>query len=806
MEKENARGGWGLVACLALFVLIAVACLARYAAPAPKPADVPADTFSAARAERLLERLLGDGSPRYPGGEASARARAWMVEELSSMGYEPQVQQAISCYLNPYLKRTECARVDNVLARLDGTGGAAAVLFMAHYDSAPSSPGAADDGAGVAALLETARILRAGPAPKNPVIFLLEDGEEPGLLGAIAFAEKHPWAQEVGFVVNLEARGAGGASILFETGPGSAGSLSLYARAVSRPVTTSLLDTFYERLPNDTDFTVFKRRGLPGLNLAFFAKPQAYHRPIDNLEMLDPGSLQHQGDNALELARVLGNADLGQLHGGAAVFFDVLALFTVHWSTGFNLVLALLAALLLAGALVHLGRRRELTVPGLLLGVASWLLSLLVALVVSFICNQLLRAVGAATPPRILPWVAEPGPLRAVFWCLAVGAALWTASLMARWVGFWGLWAGTWVVLGLLGLGLAFAVPGISYLFVVPALVAAVLGLVATTTGSAALGRLAALVPAALAAVLAFPPALLVFHALGTGGGPLAVTLLVLLAAGGLMPLVADLPRGRRWPFPAAAAAGALVAAVLAVLAPGFSAAYPEPLNFTFYQDADSGEAYWAILPWHRIPPAVAAVVPIPAGSRGLFPWRGDTVQVRVAPAPATTLPPPELQILERTVAGDEARVRAVVRSPRGAAKVRLYFPEWGDLRSLTFDGEPIPLASASSAGWLEFGYLGPTVAGLEVEAVLGATDPVDVLLVDESYGLPAGSDALALARPPAYAPVGLGDLTLIGRRVELAVAGDGEGEAAEGDAAESQAPAGGEAGEGGQAPAAPGG
>ena len=51
---------------------------------------------------------------------------------------------------------------------------------MAHYDSVPFGPGAADDGAGVVTLLETARALKAGPPLKNDVIFLFTDGEEAG--------------------------------------------------------------------------------------------------------------------------------------------------------------------------------------------------------------------------------------------------------------------------------------------------------------------------------------------------------------------------------------------------------------------------------------------------------------------------------------------------------------------------------------------------------------------------------------------------------------------------------------------------
>ncbi len=102
-----------------------------------------------------------------------------------------------------------------------GTGGGKAVLATAHYDSVPAGPGTSDDGAGAAVVVELARIF-ATRQTRNDVIFLVTDGEETGLRGATAFAEHHPLMARVGVVVNVEARGASGPSLMFETGPGNA--------------------------------------------------------------------------------------------------------------------------------------------------------------------------------------------------------------------------------------------------------------------------------------------------------------------------------------------------------------------------------------------------------------------------------------------------------------------------------------------------------------------------------------------------------------------------------------------------------
>lgn len=66
------------------------------------------------------------------------------------------------------------------------------VLISAHLDSWDLGTGALDDGAGVGIVLATAQLIRSLPQPpKRTIRIVLFGAEEPGIVGAIAYADKH---------------------------------------------------------------------------------------------------------------------------------------------------------------------------------------------------------------------------------------------------------------------------------------------------------------------------------------------------------------------------------------------------------------------------------------------------------------------------------------------------------------------------------------------------------------------------------------------------------------------------------------
>ena len=80
----------------------------------------------------------------------------------------------------------------NIVAEIKGTMPGEAVLVGAHFDSWDPGQGAQDDGVGVAAILESARILKSlGIRPLRTIRFVFFSGEEQALLGSRAYVERH---------------------------------------------------------------------------------------------------------------------------------------------------------------------------------------------------------------------------------------------------------------------------------------------------------------------------------------------------------------------------------------------------------------------------------------------------------------------------------------------------------------------------------------------------------------------------------------------------------------------------------------
>jgi hypothetical protein len=420
--------------------------------PPPKPDTAPANEFSATRALALAERLIGDDAPHPTGSPANEQVRQRIVDELTALDYPVETQSTFTC-------RTvwaSCGYVHNIITQLPGRTEGPAVLLAAHYDSVGAGSGAGDDMAGVAIILEIARMLRTEGPLSAPIIFLLSDGEEFALLGAEAFATEHAWAANVGVVVNLEARGTSGQSILFETTENNAWLIDTFVAHAPRAVTNSLSDEIYKYLPNNTDLTVFEAEGMAGINFAFTEETAHYHTPLDNLAHLNPGSVQHQGDNALAAVRAFAELDLTQPPTGNSVFLDLWPGVILRWPQPWTLWLAVASLLVWVGLTVTLIRRGTVATRSLLWGMVVLPLGVVGAALLGLALVLSVSALAGTSEP----WYAYPLPMRAAIWTGAFVSVALAGTAVARRAGFWGLSLGVWLWWSLLSLLLAWSLPG----------------------------------------------------------------------------------------------------------------------------------------------------------------------------------------------------------------------------------------------------------------------------------------------------------------------------------------------------------
>jgi hypothetical protein len=462
-------------------------------------ADAPPEAFSAARAQAHVEAIAR--VPHPMGSAESERIRAVLLEKLKELGLEVQIQAP----------RRGDSPVRNVVGRRKGRGpeGKKNLMLSAHYDSVRSSPGASDDASGVAVILETVRATGAAPGLDRDLIVLFTDGEEQGCQGAWLFVDEHPWAKQVGVVLNFDARGNSGPSVMFETSDGNGWLIREYAQAARSPLATSVSMDVYRILPNYSDLTVFKLAGMGGLNFGFGGGVAYYHSADDTPENLDDDTLQHQGDNALATTLRLGRLDLDGTKSTDVVYTSILNRFVVWYSQAWVRPLAAAAALLFVVVTLAGVRAAQMRIVDLAVGAFVLFASMCASLVaVGFValagtCSSLLLDLSNRTQ---IAWEKYDVPIMTGFAVLTAAITL----AVARWAGrrhslvALGLGAFSW------WLALTFAtavwVPGASYLFLWPTLAGvAGLGVSSRSRPGSAVGWTATVV-SSLPTLLLLPP------------------------------------------------------------------------------------------------------------------------------------------------------------------------------------------------------------------------------------------------------------------------------------------------------------
>jgi hypothetical protein len=662
----------------------------------------PSPIFSLENARAHVQMLAGTIGSRPIGTPANARARQYVVDQLTLFGYDVRVQDIDA--RRPEVGYT--ARVANVIAVKAGPDRNA-IGLLSHYDSAPEAQGGADDGLGVAVSLEAARVLAARADRRHTIFILVTDGEESGLMGAAGLVTDRDVMERLNAYVNVEATGSAGTAVLFESGPGNPWLLKPWARSAPHPRGGSFAIEIYRRLPNDTDFSVFKRHDVPGLNFAAVGDSYAYHTARDTADRLTDEALRKTGENVVQTVIAMDALDLRPRTAGDATYFDVGRTVALSWGPVVAWFLAVAA--LICGLLAWF---RVLGASITLVGLGRWIFEVVWTLAgAAAVGAAMIGSVWALRHAREVyhPWYAHPE--RLFLMLLAIGTLVgWLAVrlgaiLPGRVHGprhpilVWSVTLPLWV--GLAGAMAALA-PSAGYLWTLPLLTIGI-GLLAVPPGNVAAVRAVSTIALAVAGTLwLFDTVDLLRFVVPLFGRlplvtPIYVYPAIMLACGAMVvpPFIAAAAAVRPLFRPSLITTALLIAVAASIGAAYFAPAYtytnPQRRTARAIVEPDAATATYEVASqepgidldtgapagWYRASDAPAASVPF-----GRFPqpfvFRATGPSPGPAPASVTEFsmkPVAAGTEVTMTIAPREAGLTALFVLPEGVLPARSNFP-----------------------------------------------------------------------------------------------------------------------------------
>ncbi|MGH7523406.1 MAG: M20/M25/M40 family metallo-hydrolase [Gemmatimonadales bacterium] len=718
-------------------------------------ATAPDSAFSAQRALSDLKFIAAE--PHPVGTVAHDRIRDYLADRLRALGLDDVHIQSATGFNT--LAGPIAATVANVVGRRHGSRAGSAILLMAHYDAVPRSFGAGDNGAGVVAILETMRALRATPIDRD-VIVLFSDAEEEGLLGAEAFVDQHPWAKDVGVVLNFDGRGDRGPVFMFQTSPGNAPLIGAIAAGVPDARTNSLTGEVYRHLPSDTDLSIWLNSAFPvgALNFADIGGYTHYHTPSDNLASLDLRVVQQMGDYALGIVKQLGRGVVGPVRTSDDIYFNALLVGVIRYPASGALALAILCLVVTIGVIAVSARRAPITAASA--GAGALLLGL----------TLIVPAVAAWVGWRVVSWahpaygdILQGEPYNAGWYLLAfvslTAAFVWTMQrrFVARY-GVHALAAAPLLLWSILGVVIAKAIPGGSYLFAWPLI-------------GAALGLLVAPILLALPLLLLWPPLIV---ALESGLTAQLMPFFVLLTALVLSVLIAPMARiGAlgKWLVRGSLVTG-MMALLIAEFTSGFGAARKHPDSLIRLIDADAGKAWW--VSGDRAPDTWTSRALGQHPDRRVFDAaRISNPGTKLLASAAETAGPDSapVRILAAATTAMGMRIHLHVERRGPGEQVRLYVDSGVVVRQVTVnsrelaDGAADPYSPSYRMGpdGTVLRYFGVPEDGVDLWFSASATGPMRLHVVRTVEGLPALASGALPPRPADLMskPFGPTDVTM---------------------------------------------
>jgi len=588
-KKERLPG----ILIISFIVLFSVLSLLLLSPPKAKQASTNKLEFSAERAFMHLSEIAKE--PHSAGTPANDRVREYIYNYCVEMGLETTIQNETGLKLSP--SYVLAGQAKNVVAKLKGTNSDKVIVIMGHYDSQPNTPGAADNGSAIVSMMETIRVLKEAEALQNDVLFLFTDIEEHGMLGAEAFVNLHPEFENVALVFNYEARGNHGVSFSFEVSDENGWIIREFAKAAKYPFANSLAYEIYNIMPNYTDFTKFKAKGVTGVNSAFIDGYANYHSMTDVSEGVCINSIQHHGEHMLSLVKHFGNQDLSQTKAKDVIYFNPIGNWLIIYSAALDIPLIALTVLLFVLMLSFGSMRRRISFKQVFAGFGFYLLTIVLALGFTW----LLQKIILAAYPHYTNFYSS-NYYNVNFYYLAIAgfgilAFLLVFSGLAKRFSRESLFAGAILVLVLLMIGVKVFLQTGAYFIYFPLIIALLVYLFVllkdyrTTEHALPFGiaQILLLLPV-LALWIPFVYLLFISFGLTLPFGGLAV---LTLCFPFIIPSLPLIERAGKWIFPLIASLMILSGIIGGHSTSGSSAEKPLQTNLTYRVNLDKQEAFW---------------------------------------------------------------------------------------------------------------------------------------------------------------------------------------------------------------------
>ena len=481
------RKQWKVILFTSVLMLITIVVSFTQFSNPNESSQFNGEKFSVERAMQHLEVIAEE--PHPVGSEANKKVKDYIVKYFESLNLPVEIQtKAIDDVREENEELTTDAEyLENIIVKIEGTSqDNNAVLFLAHYDSTPETPGAGDDGYGVVTLMETARIMSQLPPPENTLYFVFTDGEEEGVLGATALKDRKDIFDNTRIMINFEARGNTGVPILFETTNHDAQLVKEFSHTVSYPVAYSFASEMYKKMPNYTDFSELKNIPKLGYNIANIGGVETYHTKIDTYESSDRNTIRHFGAYAIPLAEkyaMLSTTEFEELEKNQkdAIYFPLMKNVLVVYSDEVVFPLMILLISLTAIATIILIRKKAIKIKTLALAFGSMLASFIGVAAILYGLVKILAIVfdGVIDDDGLIVL----GDYDYVAFIVLMLITIVLSAFISRWISkhnsamhFIISTQVIWIILAIIT---SLTFKGISYLFVLPALVGVFLIIVA---------------------------------------------------------------------------------------------------------------------------------------------------------------------------------------------------------------------------------------------------------------------------------------------------------------------------------------